>query len=64
MEAPPQIMLLRSVWLLFLYGALDSHPFFPPHVASGCCFLSAGATSAPAGVVPVFVEPSGGVLGL
>ena len=29
--------------LLFLYGALDSHPFFPSHVASGRCLLSAAA---------------------
>ena len=42
--------------LLFLYAALDSHPFFPSHVASGRCSLSAGA---PAGVVSAFAEPSG-----
>ena len=33
-----------SVWLLFLYGALDSHPFFPSHVASGRCILSAACS--------------------
>ena len=48
------------VWLLFLYGALDSHGFFPSHFASGCCFLSAAAAAgAPAGVVSAFMEPSG-----
>ena len=41
------------------YGALDSHPFFPSHVASGRCFLSAAAAGAPAGVVSAFAEPSG-----
>ena len=40
-----------------LYGALDSHPFFPSHVASGRCFLSAAAAGAPAGVVSAFAEP-------
>ena len=39
--------------------ALDSHPFFPSHVAPGRCFLSAAAAGAPAGVVSAFVEPSG-----
>ena len=34
------------------------HPFFPPHVASGCCFLSAAAAGALAGVVSAFAEPS------
>ena len=47
----------QSVWLLFLYGALDSHAFFPSHVASGCCFPSAAAAGAPAGVVSAFAEP-------
>ena len=47
------------MWLLFLYGALDSQPFFPSHVASGCCILSAAAAGAPAGVVSAFTEPSG-----
>ena len=42
---------------LFLYGALDSHPFFPPHVASGRCVLSAAAAGAPADVVSAFAEP-------
>ena len=27
-------------------GGLDSHPFFPSHVASGRCFLSAAAAGA------------------
>ena len=53
----------HSVRLLFLYGALDSHPFFPSHVASGCCFLSAAAAGALAGVVCAFVEPSGWCVG-
>ena len=38
-------------------GALDSHPFFPSHVASGRCVLSAAAAGAPAGVVSAFAEP-------
>ena len=29
--------------LLFLSGALDSHPFFPSHVASDRCVVLAGA---------------------
>ena len=37
----------HSVGLRFLYGALDSHPFFPPHVASGQRFLTAAAASGP-----------------
>ena len=41
----------HAIGLLLLYGALDSHPFFPSHVASGCCFLSAAAAGALAGVV-------------
>ena len=45
--------------VLFLYGALDSQPFFPSHVASGRCVLSAAAAGAPAGVVSAFAEPSG-----
>ena len=49
----------HSVWLLFLYGAQDSHPFFPSHVASGRRVLSAAAAGAPAGVVSAFTEPSG-----
>ena len=49
----------HSVGLLLLYGALDSHPFVPPHVASGRCVLSAAAAGAPAGVVSAFAEPSG-----
>ena len=37
---------------------LDSHPFFPSHVASGCCFLLAATAGALAGVVSAFAEPS------
>ena len=44
-------------------AALDSHPFFPSHVASGRCFLSAAAAGAPAGVVSAFAEPSGWCVG-
>ena len=47
----------HSVGLLLLYGALDSHPFFPSHVASGRCVLSAAAAGAPAGGVSAFAEP-------
>ena len=39
------------------YGALDGHPFFPSHVASGRCFLLAAAAGALAGVVSAFAEP-------
>ena len=46
----------HSVGLLFLYGALDGHPFFPSQVASDRCFLSAAAAGAPAGVVSAFAE--------
>ena len=49
----------HSVGSLFLYGALDSHPFFPSHVASRRCVLSAAAAGALAGVVSAFAEPSG-----
>ena len=52
-----------SVWLLLLYGALDSHPFFSSHVASGRCFLSAAAAGALAGVVSAFAEPSSWCVG-
>ena len=55
MPPPPCV---TSVGLWFLYGALDSHPFFPSHVASGRCVLSAAAAAAPAGVVSAFAEPS------
>ena len=47
MPPPPPCV----TFLLFLYGALDSHPVFPSHVASGHCFLTAAAAGAPAGVV-------------
>ena len=50
----------HSVGLLFLYGALDSHPFFPSHVASGRCFLSAAAAGALAGVLLLGTPPHGG----
>ena len=53
----------HSVGLLFLYGALDTHPFSPSHVASGRCVLSAAAAGAPAGVVSAFVEPSAWCVG-
>ena len=42
---------------------LDSRPFFPPHVASGRCFLSAAAAGALAGVVSAFAEPSSWCVG-
>ena len=48
----------HSVGLLFLYGALDSCPFFPLHAASGHCVLLAAAACVPAGVVSAFAEPS------
>ena len=35
------------------------HPFFPSHVASGHCILSAAAAGAPASVISAFAEPSG-----
>ena len=54
-QSPP---VSHSVGLLLLYGALDSHPFSPAHVAPGCCFLSAAAAGALAGVVSAFAEPS------
>ena len=37
----------HSVGLLLLYGALDSHPFFPSHVASGRCVLWVAAFCRP-----------------
>ena len=49
----------HSVGLLLLYGALDSHPFFPSRAVSGRCFLSTTVVGAPADVVSVFAEPSG-----
>ena len=55
---PPPCVTFRRV-VLFLYGALDSHPFVPSHVASGRCVLSAAAAGAPAGVISAFAEPSG-----
>ena len=53
----------HSVWLLLLYGALDGHPFFPSHVASGRCFLLAAAAGALAGVISAFEEPSSWCVG-
>ena len=47
-----------SVGSLFLHGALDSHPVFPPRAASGRCVLTAAAARVPAGVVSAFVVPS------
>ena len=47
------------VWLLPVYGALDSHPFFPSHVASGCCSLAAGAGA----LAGAFGEPSSWCVG-
>ena len=46
---------LRVLVVQFLYGALDSHPFFPSHAASGCCFLTAAV---PCDVISMVVEPS------
>ena len=43
---------------LFLYGALDSHPFFPSRAALGCCVLSAAVAFVTAGVVFALAEPS------
>ena len=42
---------------------MDSHPFFPSHVASGRCFLPAAAAGAVAGVVSAFAEPSSWCVG-
>ena len=42
--------------------AWDSPPFFPSHVL-GCCFLSATAAGALAGVVSAFAEPSSWCVG-
>ena len=56
-------MIPNSSRRLFLYGALDSHPFVPSHVASRRCVLSAAAAGAPAGVVSTFAEPSGRCVG-
>ena len=55
---PPPPPVWHSVGSLFLYGALDSHPFFPSHVASGRCVLSAAAAGALDGVVSAFAGPS------
>ena len=53
---PPPPPVGHAVGLLSLYGALDSHPFVPSHVASGRCVLSAAAAGAPAGVVSALAE--------
>ena len=60
---PPPLPVWHSVGVLFLYGALDGHPFFPSHVASGRCVLSAAAAGAPAGFVSAFAEPSSWCVG-
>ena len=57
-EPHPRVT-FRRVALLSLYRALGSHPFFPLHVASGRCVLSAAFVGAPAGVVSAFAEPNG-----
>ena len=44
--------------LLLIYGALDSHPFFPSHVAPGRCFLSAAAAVKESGTRPVVSPPA------
>ena len=62
-KAPPCVTFHLLFWLLFLYGALDSHPFFPSHVASGRCFLLAAAAGALAGVVSAFAKPSSWCVG-
>ena len=45
------------VGLLFLPRSLDSHPFFPSRVVSGCCVLVATAACVPAGVISASAEP-------
>ena len=57
--APPPPLWDIPSGCCFFTGALDSHPFFPSHVASGRCVLSAAAAGAPAGVVSAFAEPRG-----
>ena len=47
---PPRVTFRRVA------GALDSHPVFPSHVASGRCVLLAAAAGALAGVVSVFAQ--------
>ena len=47
-----------SVGLLFLHGALDSHPFFPSRAASRRCVLAAAAACVPTGVASASAEPS------
>ena len=58
-RAPPPPPCVTFRRLLFLDGALDSHPFFPSPVAPDRCILSAAAAGAPAGVVSAFAEPNG-----
>ena len=63
-DAPPRTpCVIFFVGFPFLYGALDSHQFFPLHVAPGGCILSAAAAGCSAGVVFAFAEPSGGCAG-
>ena len=50
---------MRSVGLLFLYGALDSHPFCPSRAAWGRCVLTVAAAGVPCGVVAAVAGPSG-----
>ena len=56
-QPPPPPLFPHSVGLLFLHGALDSHQFFPSHIASGRCVLSAAA-GVPCGRVSALAEPS------
>ena len=58
---PPPCVTFRLV-VAPLRG-LDGHPFFPSHVASGRCFLSAAAAGALAGIVSAFAEPSSWCVG-
>ena len=46
--------------MLFFHEALDSHPLFRSHVASGRCILSAAAAGAPAGVAHTITPPTPG----
>ena len=59
---PPLCVTFRLVVVSF--WALDSHPFFPSHVASGPCFLSAAAAVLLLVSFPRSRRPVVGVLGL
>ena len=50
LEPPPPPCVTFRLVVVPLWG-LGSHPFLPLHVVSGCCFLSATAAGALAGVV-------------